>query len=62
VLGHRVNFAARLCGIASAGQILIDDATQSRIPPDSQLTPLPPARLKGIAEEVQTYTVTALPA
>ena len=57
VLGHRVNLAARLCGIAAAGQILIDDATQLRLPENAVTTPLPPARLKGIAEEVQAYSV-----
>jgi class 3 adenylate cyclase len=61
VLGHRVNLAARLCGIASAGQILIDDATQSRLPENAVTTPLPPARLKGIAEEVQASSVTEMP-
>jgi class 3 adenylate cyclase len=62
VLGHRVNLAARLCGIAAAGQILIDDATQSRLPENAVTTPLPPARLKGIAEEVLAYSVTEMPA
>jgi len=61
VLGHRVNLATRLCGIAAAGQILIDDATQSRLPEGSTIAPLPPARLKGIAEAVQAYSVTELP-
>jgi class 3 adenylate cyclase len=61
VLGHRVNLAARLCGIAAAGQILIDDATQSHLPEDAVITPLPAARLKGIADEVLTYSVTEMP-
>lgn len=62
VLGHRVNLAARLCGIASAGQILIDEATRQRLPAETELSPLPPTRLKGIAEEVQAHAVLGLPA
>jgi class 3 adenylate cyclase len=61
VLGHRVNLAARLCGIAAAGQILIDDTTRQSLPLESVIDPLPLARLKGIADEVQVYAVLSLP-
>jgi len=62
VLGHSVNLASRLCGIAAAGQILIDETTQQRLPAEAEITPLPFARLKGIADEVQAYAVLSLPA
>ena len=62
VLGHSVNLASRLCGIAAAGQILIDETTQKRLPAEAEITPLPFARLKGIADEVQAYAVLSLPA
>lgn len=61
VLGHRVNLAARLCGIAAAGQVLIDDSTQAQLPANAVVTSLPPARLKGIAEEIQAYSVVEMP-
>jgi class 3 adenylate cyclase len=57
VLGHRVNLAARLCGIAATGQILIDDVTRSRLDEAIETTALPLIRLKGIAEEVQAHSV-----
>lgn len=61
VLGHRVNLASRLCDVASAGQILIDDATRSHLPGGASIDALPQARLKGISSEVRAYAVLALP-
>jgi class 3 adenylate cyclase len=57
VIGHRVNLGARLCGIASAGQVVVDDATQARLPPSFSLIPLQPTRLKGLSGEVLSYLV-----
>ena len=59
VIGHRVNLAARLCGQAGAGQIVIDDATRARLPDTVEVTSLPPVRLKGISEPVQSHAVQA---
>lgn len=57
VIGHRVNLAARLCGLAAAGQIVIDDATRARLPAEVAVATLPPARLKGISEPVPSFAV-----
>ncbi len=57
VVGHRVNLAARLCGLAAAGQIVIDDETCAQLPASLAVSPLPPARLKGISDLVPCHAV-----
>ncbi len=58
VIGHRVNLAARLCALAGAGQTIIDENTCAGLPSIFRVTPLPPARLKGISDLVPCHNVT----
>jgi len=60
VVGEKVNLAARLCGAASAGQIIIDAETQARAGALAGYETLPPLTLKGFAQPVPAYRVTSL--
>jgi len=56
VVGERVNLAARLCSSAAAGQILVDQATQSQWPGgmfESQA--IEPLTLKGYTQPVPAW-------
>jgi class 3 adenylate cyclase len=57
VVGERVNLAARLCAIAKAGQILIDDETHRQVASDFACHPVPGLALKGFAARVTAYDV-----
>lgn len=59
VLGHRVNLAARLCGIAQPGEIIVDQETVRQLPPDLSATTLPPMKLKGFSEPVPVFNIPA---
>jgi class 3 adenylate cyclase len=56
-----VNIAARVCSQARAGQLLVTDAVRSltRTYLDVGFQPVGRRRLKGIAEPVSLYRVTA---
>lgn len=60
VLGERVNLASRLCGIAQAGEIIIDEATRERCGEAVQAAARPAASLKGFSGTVPCYRVTAV--
>ncbi|MBL9131937.1 MAG: adenylate/guanylate cyclase domain-containing protein, partial [Verrucomicrobiaceae bacterium] len=55
VIGHRVNLASRLCTIAQAGEIIMDDETHQEARSLIQAEPMPPMQLKGISEPVQPW-------
>lgn len=55
VIGHRVNLASRLCHIAKAGEIVMDEQTAARLPQDQPVTPLPAVQLKGISQPVDVF-------
>lgn len=59
-IGHHINLAARLCGAAEGDQILISSATYDLIADRVRAEPVPPLRLKGIAEAVSAYQVLGL--
>lgn len=59
VLGHHVNLASRLCGIAQAGEIIADPATIETTGTEVSSTPLPPMQLKGFSEPVQPHRIQA---
>lgn len=59
VIGSRVNLASRLCSIAQAGQIVLDEETRNQLPEDIDCEALQPMRLKGIAEPVQCWRIAA---
>lgn len=57
VLGHRVNLASRLCSIAQAGEIIMDDETYADAKSFMNAEPMPPMQLKGISEAVHPWRV-----
>ena len=57
VLGHRVNLASRLCSIAQAGEIIMDEETYTDSKTFIQAEPMPPMQLKGISEAVHPWRV-----
>ncbi|WP_395742511.1 adenylate/guanylate cyclase domain-containing protein [Prosthecobacter sp.] len=57
VLGHRVNLASRLCSIAQAGEIIMDDETYEDSKSFINAVPMPPMQLKGISEAVHPWRV-----
>ena len=56
-IGSVVNLAARLCGEAKAGQILIDQKTFARVEELVEAEPLGPFTLKGFTQPVSAYNV-----
>jgi adenylate cyclase len=58
VIGDTVNVSARLCGIAAPGQILISEATASRLDGRFKVEPLPAANLKGKEKPMPVFAVT----
>ncbi|MCB1210704.1 MAG: adenylate/guanylate cyclase domain-containing protein, partial [Verrucomicrobiales bacterium] len=59
VVGERVNLAARLCSVAGAGEVVVDETTRGAVPPSIQLAALPePLNLKGFAGGTLAYRVT----
>jgi class 3 adenylate cyclase len=54
-VGERVNLAARLCAVAAAGEILIDEETRIRTADAVSSEPLRPLTLKGFAQPVPVY-------
>ncbi len=60
VIGNDVNLAARLCGAAAGGQILISQATRELVKDDVAAAEMPPKHLKGIDEEVRCWQVTSI--
>ena len=57
VVGHRVNLASRLCSIAQAGEIIMDDETYADAKSFMNAEPMPPMQLKGISEAVHPWRV-----
>ncbi len=57
VLGHRVNLASRLCSIAQAGEIVMDEETYEDATSFINAEPMPPMQLKGISEAVHPWRV-----
>ncbi|MCA9624052.1 MAG: GAF domain-containing protein, partial [Myxococcales bacterium] len=57
-IGDTTNVAARICGVAEAGEIVIDRATKERMPScPHALEPLPPAPVKGNADPLELFRV-----
>ena len=59
-IGSVANLASRLCNEAKGGQILINQKTLSRIEDAVEAESLGEVMLKGIAQPVQTFKITAL--
>jgi len=57
VIGDTANTSARLCGIATAGQILVSEATLARLKNKFEYEELPPAQLKGKEKPFRVFDV-----
>ncbi len=57
-IGDATNIASRICGVASAGQIVIDERTMARLPMGTfKLEPLGPVAVKDKSEALQLCRV-----
>lgn len=56
-IGMPVNIAARLQGLAKAGEILISDVTQKKLGGELYVEALPPVVVKGVGEPITVYRV-----
>jgi adenylate cyclase len=59
-IGDAVNTASRLCSVAKAGQIILSEATHSRVSPMVVSTTLEPVRVKGKADVLHIFNVTSM--
>src|SRR5690606_24896516 len=57
VIGDTVNTSARLCGVAGAGQILVSEATLSRLGGKFDVQELAPAQLRGKERPLRVFDV-----
>jgi len=60
VLGHRVNLASRLCGIAQAGEIIADEETITDLAAHITTQPLPTMHLKGFSEAIDPHRILSI--
>ena len=59
-IGRVVNLAARLCGEAKSGQILIDGKVQTAVDGMAELNPVGELELKGFTRPVAAFDVKGL--
>jgi class 3 adenylate cyclase len=59
VVGDRVNLAARLCSVAAAGEIVMDDQTRAAVPASILSTATEPLKLKGFSEPVIAHRLVS---
>jgi adenylate cyclase len=57
VIGDTANTSARLCGVATAGQILLSEATLARVQGRFEVEELPPAQLKGKEKPFRVFNL-----
>ena len=55
-----MNTGARLCSVAKAGEVIISEATYSRIADHFEVVELPPARVKGKANALRIFNVIGM--
>ena len=60
VLGERVNLASRLCSQAGRMEVVIGETTREQLGDLIEAEPLPDLKLKGFAEAVKAYKLTAV--
>lgn len=58
VVGDTVNTASRLCSLARAGEIIVSEDTYRVLNGRFETVELPPARVKGKAQELRVWNVT----
>ena len=59
-IGNVPNLAARLCGEAKAGEIIVDAQTESDLAPLAETEHIGPLQLRGFAQPVPAFRVSAL--
>jgi predicted ATPase/class 3 adenylate cyclase len=59
-IGHSTSFASRLQTLANPGSVAISETVRKLVEGYFLLTPLGPARIKGVSEPVNVYEVTGL--
>lgn len=59
-IGNVTNLAARLCGEAASGEVLVDQKIMANVDGVVKATPLEPLALKGFAHPVLAFTLTGL--
>jgi adenylate cyclase len=57
VIGDTANTSARLCGVASPGQLLVSEATLAKLGNRFEVEELPPAQLKGKDKPFRVFNV-----
>lgn len=57
VIGDTANTSARLCGVASAGQVLVSEQTLAKLGTKFEVEELPPANLKGKDKPFRIFDV-----
>jgi adenylate cyclase len=60
VIGDTANTSARLCGVASSGQILLSEATLARLGGKFEVEELPPAQLKGKEKPFRVFNLRGM--
>jgi adenylate cyclase len=61
VIGRAANLGSRICGVATAGQVLVSQATYDLIKDRVEATPVTGLHLKGVDHAVTAYHVTRIP-
>jgi adenylate cyclase len=59
-IGDAVNTASRLCGHAGPDQVLVSEATYSKVHPYISAIALPPVRVRGKSEELRIWNAVGL--
>ena len=60
VIGDTANTSARLCGVASAGQIIVSESTLDKLRGKFEYVELPPAHLKGKDKPFKMFEIKGL--
>jgi adenylate cyclase len=60
VIGDVANTSARICGIATPGQVLVSEATLAKLQGKIEVEELPPANLKGKEKPFRIFNVKRL--
>ena len=59
-IGNVPNLAARLCGVAQAGEIILDAQTEQDVGPLAETEQLGPLQLRGFAHPIVAFRLRAL--
>jgi len=59
-IGDAMNTASRLCSSAKAGEIIISEATMSKVAGHVEAIALPPIEVKGKREKLRIYNVVGI--